>query len=175
MSNCYRSLYEAYHFLCDPTDNLCCDFEILTDKAASLTGLLRADIADEQTQEELLRICELLYHANPSLRTKVTVTKDEVKWLADSVQRLRKETAGCCSMFVLPQGSHSACLAHVLRSICNEAVRMLYRHDAAGHTTEPILYDFLNLLSGYYCALALKLNALDGIDEVSFISRNYRY
>ena len=173
MSNCYRSEYEAYHFLCDPADNLCCDFEILTDKMASLNGLLRATVTDKKIQEELLSICELLYHANPSLRTKVTLTKKEIEWLNTLFYRLREETSGKCSMFLLPQGSHGACLAHVLRSMCNEAVRMIYRHDEAGHITDPLLYDFFNLLSGYFYALALKLNKSADIQEFEFVSRNY--
>ena len=36
----YRSPYEAYPFLSDAKDDLRCDFEILTDRMASMTGLL---------------------------------------------------------------------------------------------------------------------------------------
>ena len=37
----------------------------------------------------------------------------------------------------------------------------------------PLLFDFINLLSGYFFVLAMKLNALDGVDEIPYISRNY--
>lgn len=40
----YRSSYEAYPFLCDNSENLCCDFELLTDEIASHTGLLCANL-----------------------------------------------------------------------------------------------------------------------------------
>ena len=36
----YRSLYEAYPFLADAPEDLRCDFEIMTDRMSSETGLL---------------------------------------------------------------------------------------------------------------------------------------
>ena len=55
MSKLYRSPFEAYPFLCDAPEDLRCDFEIMTDKAASLTGLLRASVRDEGIRAELDR------------------------------------------------------------------------------------------------------------------------
>lgn len=46
--NLYRSPYEAYPFLCDSSENFCCDFELLTDEIASRTGLLRAQVKNEE-------------------------------------------------------------------------------------------------------------------------------
>lgn len=66
MSKVYRSKYEAYPFLSDPSEDLRCDFEILTDETASLIGLLRSEIKDKALREELLRICEITYHVNPT-------------------------------------------------------------------------------------------------------------
>ena len=43
----YRSPYEAYPFLADPSEDFRCDFEILTDRISSETGLLRSIIRDE--------------------------------------------------------------------------------------------------------------------------------
>lgn len=173
MSNLYRSPYEAYPFLCDAPDDLRCDFEIMTDKAASLTGLLRACVNDETLRAELLTICELIYHANPTLRTRMTVTQEEVNWLEARARELREQTKGRCEKFVLTQGSRAGCLAHVLRVMGKELTRLLYRWEQSGHPVEPLLYDFTNLLSGYFFALALKLNELDGVDEIPYTSRNY--
>ncbi len=63
----YRSPYEAYPFLCDDSDDLRCDFELLTDYMASSAGLLRTMVKDDVLREELLWICELIYHINPTL------------------------------------------------------------------------------------------------------------
>lgn len=42
----YKSPYEAYPFLSDDSDDLRCDFELLTDDMSSRVGLLRAHVAE---------------------------------------------------------------------------------------------------------------------------------
>ena len=170
----YRSPYEAYPFLCDASDDLRCDFELLTDGMASLTGLLRAQVEDEDLREELLWICELIYHMNPTLRTFFSVTDEELARLRAAVERLTAECAGRCELFVLTQGCQAACTAHVLRVRAKELVRLIYRHLRQGRQVPPGLLDGANLLSGYFFQLALKLNMLAGVDEIPYQSRNYR-
>ena len=169
----YRSPYEAYPFLSDAVDDLRCDFELMTDGMASLTGLLRAKVEDAALRAELLWLCELIYHMNPALRTPLEVTQAETDRLAAASERLRIAGGERCRRFVLTQGCEAACLAHVLRVRAKELVRLLYRHLEQGHTVEPRLLDLANLLSGYYFYLALCLNAAAGIDEVEFVSRTY--
>ena len=168
----YRSKYEAYPFLCDHSEDLRCDFEIFTDEVASMTGLLRAQMKEQVLQNELLFICELIYHINPSLRTHTTVTKDELMQLEGVVNRLQAETAHRRRPVVVTQGSESAALSHILRVKCKGIVRLLYKYTHKGHFVEDILFDFTNLLSGYFCALTLKLNELDETPEIEYISRN---
>lgn len=169
----YHSPWEAYPYLSDAPEDLRCDFELLTDEIASRTGLLRAQISDAELQEELLRICELVYHANPTLRTRFTIRSEEFQWLADALERLRRQSEGRCTRFVLPQGCPAACTAHILRVQCKNLVRLLYHHAHQGHPVESSLLDLANLLSGYFFLLALVLNAQTGQDEVDFISRNF--
>lgn len=121
----------------------------------------------------MLQVCELVYHANPTLRTRFTVTPDEIQWLASAVERLRSQSEGRCARFVLPQGCTAACTAHILRVQCKALVRLLYRHAHQGHPVEPALLDLTNLLSGYFFLLALVLNARAGQEEAEFVSRNY--
>ena len=167
----YRSPYEAYPFLSDDSDDLRCDFELLTDEMASAAGLLCARVADEVLRAELLWLCGLIYHINPTLRTRMTVTEDEVARLAAAVDRLQAESG--VHGFVLPQGCEAACTAHLLRVKGKCLVRLLYRHMQQGHTVPPLLVDVCNLLSGYFFLLALKLNALTGTAEEAYVSRNY--
>ena len=94
----YRSPYEAYPFLCDEDDDLRCDFELLTDELASGAGLLRSRITEQTLTDELLWVCELIYHMNPTLRTSFTVTGEETTRLAVAVERL--EAALCCHVAV---------------------------------------------------------------------------
>ena len=169
----YHSPWEAYPFLSDAPEDLRCDFELLTDGIASHTGFLRSQVTDEALKTELLQVCELVYHANPTLRTHFTVSPGELRWLSDTCERLRAQSEGRCSRFVLPQGCPAACIAHLLRVRCKELVRLLYRHTHQGHPVEPALLDFANLLSDYFFLLALVLNEQAGQEEVEFISRNY--
>ena len=167
----YRSPYEAYPFLSDEGDDLRCDFELLTDEMASMTGLLRAQAADGDLRAELLWVCELIYHINPTLRTRLTVTEAEAARLAAAVERLQAETS--TRGFVLPQGCVPSCTAHLLRVKGKCLVRLLYRHIRQGHDVPELLVDVCNLLSGYFFLLALRLNALDGTAEMPYVSRNY--
>ena len=170
----YRSKYEAYPFLSDPSEDLRCDFEILTDELTSQIGLLKALVGDKEIKEELLRIGDLVYHMNPSLRTPVKLREDELHWLEEVTNRTYEEVKDRCDKFVLPQGSQSAAHAHILRARFKGLVRLLYRYAYGGNQVPNILFDFANLLSGYFFNLALKLNAMEDVDEVEFISRNYR-
>lgn len=167
----YRSPYEAYPFLSDGSGDLRCDFELLTDELASAAGLLRAQTEDEGLRAELLWVCELIYHVNPTLRTRFTVTEEEVTRLAAAVERLQGESG--VRGFVLPQGCVCACTAHLLRVRSKCLVRLLYRYMEGGGEAPDRLVDVCNLLSGYFFSLALKLNALAGTEEVPYASRNY--
>lgn len=169
----YRSPYEAYPFLSEPDDDLRCDFELLTDRMASETGLLRAQVEDEALRTELSWVCELIYHLNPTLRTFLSVTEEETARLRAAADRLREQSAGRCELFVLPQGCQTACTAHVLRVEAKSLVRLIYRHCRQGHPAPPALLDTANLLSGYFFYLALCLNARAGVEETAFVSRNY--
>ena len=168
----YRSEYEAYPFLADDAEDLRCDFELLTDEIASLTAFLSATVIHDLLSSELLFITELVYHLNPSLRTKITVTENELVLLLGIVNRLEDELK-IMSPFVLPQGSQNACMAHVLRVKCKMAARILYKHAQQGNSVDNLIFDFINLLSGYFFFLAIKLNEIDGYEEIEFVSRSY--
>lgn len=170
----YHSPYEAYPFLSDAGDDLRCDFELLTDQMSSLTGLLRAQVKDEALREELLWVCELIYHINPTLRTRLTVTEEETNRLFEIANRLKQECESRCKLFVLTQGSEAACTAHLLRVQGKSLVRLIYRHCEQGHEVPPMLLDLANLLSGYFFYLALKLNEMEGVEEIPYVSRNYK-
>lgn len=159
--------------MCDDSENLCCDFELLTDEIASRTGLLRAQVKEETLKGELLWLCEMVYHMNPTLRTRLTVTQEEIDQLAAAVDRLRSQCGERCKRFVLTQGCEAACIAHILRVQCKSLVRLLYRHCQQGKKVPDMLFDLANLLSGYFFYLALKLNELEDVEEIEYTSRNY--
>ncbi|GAA0222681.1 ATP:cob(I)alamin adenosyltransferase [Metaclostridioides mangenotii] len=165
--------YLAYPFLYDESSDLRCDFEILTDEISSMIGLLRSMVSNEDLGEDLSKINEIMYHINPSLRTKVAVTEEELSWLAKKVSDIQEEVKDTFTKFVLPQGCIQASYCHVIRSKCKSLIRLLSRYKQQGNDVEDILFDFVNLYSGYFFVLALKLNKEDGLEETEFTSRVY--
>lgn len=167
----YSSPYEAYPFLSEPGDSLCCDFEILTDLITSKIGTLRS-VADVSHRDELAKVAECFYHLNPTLRTFFSLTDAEIREIGEWTRQMaeRSEVHG----FVLPAGCETACLAHELRVMCKQMVRMMYRFTEQGGSIPDAAFDYANLASGYFFQLALELNREAGIAEIPFVSRNYR-
>jgi cob(I)alamin adenosyltransferase len=196
------SKYYAYPFLYDDASDLKCDFEILTDEISSMIGFLRS-LLDEKDKnncldiaDDLSKINELMYHINPSLRTKVTVKAEELGWLYGKTESLQKavekslpkicpenqdcstnetcpENPDCKPAFFLPQGCTQAALAHVIRNKCKALVRLLSRYKQQGNPVDEILFDYTNLYSGYFYSLALWFNKNHDKEEQLFISRVY--
>ncbi|MEF9953498.1 MAG: ATP--cob(I)alamin adenosyltransferase [Clostridium sp.] len=169
-----KKKYLAYPFIYDDPLDYRCDFEILTDEISSTIGLLRSKVKDNDLREELSRVNEIMYHINASLRTFTSVTLDELKWIESRVEEYGIETKERCNKFVTPQGGEAACLAHIIRSKCKSLARLMHRYEENSNNVDPLLYNFVNLYSGYFFLLALKLNMLEGIDETEFVSRNYK-
>jgi cob(I)alamin adenosyltransferase len=176
--------YLAYCFLYDDARDLRCDFEILSDEISSMIGFLRSLVPPANLREDLSKINEIMYHINPSLRAAVLVTQSELDWLLEKTKKLQIETqnvftdfpdsGGKIPKFVLPEGGTAACVSHIIRNKCKALVRLLSRHKQQGHNVDDLLFDFINLYSGYFYFLALKLNTLQGIKETEFKSRAYK-
>lgn len=167
------TIYCAYPFLYDDPEDLRCDYEIFTDEITSNIGLLRAYIDHIGIRDELSKVAELVYHMNSSLRTKTGVHKDELNWLHECCLIYHEETNFNYKRFVLPQGTIAAAHSHVIRSKCKMLVRLMHRYEEKGNMVDPLLYDFANLLSEYFFLLALKLNTIENVKELEFVSRSY--
>lgn len=174
ISKPYHSMYEAYPMLCEPADDLRCDFELRTDELASLTGLLRSLVPEDcmDLRAELLWVCDKIYHFNPTLRTGFSLTEQEVTRLLSLVEELQMQCKP--DGFVLPAGTTAACAAHLLRVGAKDLVRLMYKHMEQGHSISRHAIDFANLLSAYFFMLALRLNAMAEVPEVHFASRVYQ-
>jgi cob(I)alamin adenosyltransferase len=176
--------YLAYSFLYDDAADLTCDFELLSDEISGMIGFLHSLLddgdraSDAELSGDLCTINELMYHINPSLRTTVTVTKEELEWLHGNTIRLKdsvEEGLPVCGKqrFFIPQGCTQAAWSHVIRSRCKMLVRLLSRYQQQGNSVEEILFDVTNLFSGYFYFLALWFNKNRGIKEIPFKSRVY--
>ncbi|MGI5998130.1 MAG: ATP--cob(I)alamin adenosyltransferase [Lutispora sp.] len=169
------TIFCAYSFMYDDPEDLKTDYEFCTDEIACHIGLLKAHITDRELKDELTKVETLVYHMNSSLRVKTAVTRDELNWLHEISIKYHEETNHNYLRFVLPQGTVSASLSHVLRNKCLKLTRLMHRYEAKGNKVDPLLYDFANLLSDYFFLLAIKLNAQENVEEIDFISRNYKF
>jgi cob(I)alamin adenosyltransferase len=176
------SKFLAYSFLYDDAADLKCDFELLSDEIASMIGLLRSLLDEKdgaELAEDLCKINELMYHINPSLRTKTAVTEEELAWLHEKTMKLQDAVQeglpkGGGFTFFIPQGCAQAAYSHVIRCKCKILVRLLSRYRQQGNHVEEILFDFTNLYAGYFFSLALWLNKIHGVEERQFTSRVYQ-
>lgn len=128
----------------------------------------------EELCQELLWICGIIYHINPTLRTRLTITSEECERLRHAANWIQEKSKDRCRKFVLPVGGALACEAHALRVKAKKLVRLIYRHMESGGQAPDLLLDVTNLLSGYFFYLALYLNSIEGIEEIPFESRNYK-
>lgn len=168
----YRSKYEACPILCEKGKDIICDFAILADEIASMTGLLRSFIYEEELREELRFVCDIIYNLSPSLRLSPVLTEEEFQKLEQITLLHKKDAIRPSGLFVLPMGCQSASISHVLRAKCKALVRLLCKHNYSGNKVDNLLYDFANLLSGYFYYLAFKLNAFEGVKEIPYITRH---
>ena len=157
----------AYSFLKETSRQ--CDYEIATDELASMIAMT---VHRTKHQPELMKICELVYHANGSIRGRLAVSQQDFDWLSDLYERLTEEN-GPCRHFVLPSGCEGACALHVLRSRCKAILRIAYAIDREEKKVPSLILDFFNCLSNVFFQMALKENRMEHVEEIPFVSRSY--
>jgi cob(I)alamin adenosyltransferase len=80
---------------------------------------------------------------------RLTVTKAQVTWLEQEIDRLNAELAPLRS-FVLPGGTAAAAYLHLARTIVRRAERMIAQlKDKRGESVTPELLKYVNRLSDY--------------------------
>jgi cob(I)alamin adenosyltransferase len=80
---------------------------------------------------------------------RLTVTKAQVTWLEQEIDRLNADLAALKS-FVLPGGTAAAAYLHLARTIVRRAERMIAQlKDKRGESVTPELLKYVNRLSDY--------------------------
>ena len=159
---CYPFLYEESKKV---------EFEILTDKLSSQLGFA-ASLAKGNFKNELLYVCELVYHLNGSIRGKQAITENHVSFLVARYSFYEDETKDGLR-FVVPAGSSLASSLHIARSIGKEVVRKMYLVSKEDAKVEQVLFDFANMVSNYCFMAAIYANKINGINEIEFNSKSY--
>ena len=156
----------AYSFLQE--DGSSCDYEIMTDWLASETA---AVIHDSSFSSELLHCVELIYHCNGSIRGRLAIEEEDLKWLNELYENLSQQVQ--IKSFVVPQGCKAAIGLHRLRVMAKACVRLAYKCEKEGKRVDRRLLDFLNILSNVFFYMALIENQRAQVEEIPFVSKSY--
>ena len=143
------------------------------DELSSHLGLLAAMISDADDKELIIRIQNCLFNVCTNLATdqeqmplspSAFLPEGEIELLerkVDEIMQLLPEPQG----FVLPGGAKEAAQAHVCRTVCRRAERMIVALSEEAQITPSVL-QYVNRLSDYLFVLAKKINFNTGHSEI---------
>lgn len=142
------------------------------DELNAQVGLLLTYVTESAIKDCLISIQNCLFVIGAQLATEAEsshtlsciITADDVTALEDHIDKAAEDLPKWRG-FTLPGGCRAAALAHVCRTICRRAERRVLALNA----TEPVspwLLAYINRLSDYFYVLALRLNFLQGTEEI---------
>jgi cob(I)alamin adenosyltransferase len=146
------------------------------DELNAFTGLLRDHVADEAVQSVLKEVQDRLFTIGSHLASDPAKHPPLPDVLASDITFLETEMDAMDAMleplrhFILPGGHTVVSYAHVCRTVCRRAERLvvaLHQLDPV----EPLVLQFLNRLSDYYFMLGRYLAKMQGVEEVKWIPR----
>lgn len=142
------------------------------DELNAQVGLLLTYVCDSAETECLIGIQNCLFVVGAQLATEAesthvlssTITEDDITALEKNIDRA-SEGLPKWRGFTLPGGCRAAAHAHVCRTICRRAERRILALNSS-EPVDPCLLAYVNRLSDYFYVLALRLNFLQGREEI---------
>ena len=140
------------------------------DELNAQVGLLLTYVSEPMDRETLIGIQNNLFVIGAQLATEapqvpsVIITSVDVTKLEQSIDAA-SEGLPKWRGFTLPGGCRPAALAHVCRTICRRAERRILTLNSTEEVA-PELLAYVNGLSDYFYILALRLNFLQGTEEI---------
>ena len=150
------------------------DYEIRTDSLTTSIGAVIPLLTEREQViiDDLRSIQPLCYHVNGSVRGKLAITEDDLRWLSQRYDYYVEQAGEVVKQFVLPQGSNAACALHRARSEAKKSYRALHKVSEEREVPD-ILFQFLGLLANVCSVMAVYVNKLNGIQEIPFVSKSY--
>jgi cob(I)alamin adenosyltransferase len=151
------------------------DYEVLSDALTVSIGMVLPYLVKETEQEvksDLLKMMELAYHANGSVRGMMAVTEEDIQWMSERYDYYCGLVGDKTKQFVIPQGCIAAMHLHQVRNDAKLVYRALH-HCNGEEKVEPILFQFTGILSNIACVLAIYVNDLNGVEEIPFHTKSY--
>ena len=163
---CYPFIYE--------TSSLC-DFEVVTDELCGHIGAVLSLMPTEMSDiaQDLDRLQPLAFHVNGSIRGRLAIKEDDLRWLNERLVHYRAEVADRINGFVLPRGGVPVPQLHLARSAAKKAIRAMVRVEQEGKTVPMELPRLCNLMCNFFFTLTLVINQRRGVPETPFVSKSY--
>ena len=140
------------------------------DELNSQVGLLLTYVDEPMDRDCLIGIQSCLFVIGAQLATEApnepssVITLEDVTKLEQSIDQA-SEGLPKWRGFTLPGGCRAAALAHVCRTVCRKAERRILALNASEKVDAQLLA-YVNRLSDYFYVLALRLNFLQGTEEI---------
>jgi cob(I)alamin adenosyltransferase len=149
------------------------------DELNAFTGMLNDQISDAHSHEILLEVQDRLFTIGSSLacdHDKEIVMKipdlkeSDIFLLENEIDQMNTNLPEMKS-FILPGGHVSVSSAHICRTICRRAERLIVELDEREHLDQPLIIKYLNRLSDYFFVLARYIGHLLGAEEIKWVPR----
>jgi cob(I)alamin adenosyltransferase len=149
------------------------------DELNAFTGLLNDQISDTHSREMLLEIQDRLFTIGSSLACdpdkeiamKIPDLKEsDILLLETEIDQMSAKLPEMKS-FILPGGHVAVSTAHICRTICRRAERLIVELDGKEHLDQPLIIKYLNRLSDYFFVLARWIGHLLGAAETKWTPR----
>jgi cob(I)alamin adenosyltransferase len=134
------------------------------DELISAIGIVRACEADDyykqfilEIQNKLMNIAAILASEGDTTKKLPEITDEDVVVLENEIDKITV-TLPKLNNFVIPGGNMSESFAHLARSICRRAERIIVSLINEGHYVPECLEAYINRLSDFLFTFARRLN-----------------
>jgi cob(I)alamin adenosyltransferase len=149
------------------------------DELNAFIGLLGDQLSDTHSREMMREIQDRLFTIGSSLACdpkkdiamKIPDLKASDILLLESEIDAMNEKLPEMKSFILPGGQIAVSSAHICRTVCRRAERMVVELDEHEPLGQPLIIQYLNRLSDYLFVLARYIGFLNGVEEIKWSPR----
>jgi cob(I)alamin adenosyltransferase len=150
-----------------------------TDELNALTGLLKDQLSDRHSREILLEIQDRLFTIGSSLACDPDkniamripdLKESDIHLLEKEIDQMNEKLPEMKS-FILPGGHVTVSTAHICRTVCRRAERLIVELGEKEHLDQPLIITYMNRLSDYFFVLARFIGQLLKVEEIKWVAR----
>ncbi|HEY4935418.1 MAG TPA: cob(I)yrinic acid a,c-diamide adenosyltransferase [Puia sp.] len=149
------------------------------DELNAYIGLLGDQLADTHGREMVREIQDRLFTIGSSLacdphkeiamkipdlrESDILLLENEIDVMIEKLPEMKS--------FILPGGHVAVSTAHICRTVCRRAERLIVELDELESLAQPLIIKYLNRLSDYLFVLARYIGFTNGIAEIKWAAR----